>query len=640
LRIKAGYAELNANRAALFANRFESGISGLDLPWFSGSPRPKGFDSGYDRPWGETVYAIDDFPADDLLWRIEWIGGIGYNTSVPSDPLINICLAQLPAGETNPLSARSRSSQTKRTVRIGVGLLPYVSIPSVWRRRRPILTNLAASRHQLCIDTASCRTVALADLVDAIPRSSYLFGVSWPVVRRSLLVAIEQNGDPYAVMIPTAEIIRFYYATSTRLAQALFWGEYDRTFNAERSGVIEEGVVKVHLRRWLEDEDAWTLARYLSSPVMQREASRLYQSLQLRQLNSTRLIAEPDQALPCGFPFEGPTTVQGIFVRLPGATPDSLPRWLIRQLERCSAPFPFSRVIVDRDNDSASGENAEDENLMPAWAKAEESEGEVEKPAPDLFQSNEEPRRGLEPLRIGLIEDRFEYLSGKTLVKEEKIVQRYRFLPMKTDANQRLTGLGTGQGTWGASNLQLTKLTTVPSPPQKRREVPVLPVSLETFVQAIELLAERRQPNEVRLIGVGEGDTSFGKHTWASFPTHDPRKGKRIAWAWLKKEKRARRVAIAEIRSENNIAYALEIERTNQQHATLVMTRNDWQIIGPNEWQAFLLMCAMRRGWVPEDQMPEYQRRTTTHRELVSIAVLESRIWRKIAEMLKSAGNP
>src|SRR5271165_5475744 len=54
----------------------------------------------------EAVYAIDDFPDDDLLWRIEWIGGVGYNTSVPSDPLMDVCMAQPPAGETNPLSAR------------------------------------------------------------------------------------------------------------------------------------------------------------------------------------------------------------------------------------------------------------------------------------------------------------------------------------------------------------------------------------------------------------------------------------------------------------------------------------------------------------------------------------------------------
>jgi len=112
-------------------------------------------------------------------------------------------------------------------------------------------------------------------------------------------------------------------------------------------------------------------------------------------------------------------------------------------------------------------------------------------------------------LRIGLIEDRFEYLSGKTLMKEEKVVQRYRFSAMKADASPTLTRLGTGQGTWGASHLQLTKLTTVQSPVQKRHAASVLPASLETFVAAIELLAERRRSCEVGLIGAGEGDTSF-----------------------------------------------------------------------------------------------------------------------------------
>ncbi len=57
----------------------------------------------------------------------------------PSEPQIDVCLAQLPKGEKNPLSARARSSQVeKRTVKIGVGLLPYVWIGSVWQKRRPV----------------------------------------------------------------------------------------------------------------------------------------------------------------------------------------------------------------------------------------------------------------------------------------------------------------------------------------------------------------------------------------------------------------------------------------------------------------------------------------------------------------------
>src|SRR5271166_5679708 len=107
---------------------------------------------GYDLPVGQAVYAIDAFPDDDLLWRIEWIGGVGYNTSVPSEPQIDVCLAQLPKGEKNPLSARARSSQVeKRTVKIGVGLLPYVWIGSVWQKRRPVITNLSAYRGRVSL---------------------------------------------------------------------------------------------------------------------------------------------------------------------------------------------------------------------------------------------------------------------------------------------------------------------------------------------------------------------------------------------------------------------------------------------------------------------------------------------------------
>jgi len=159
---------------------------------------------------------------------------------------------------------------------------------------------------------------------------------------------------------------------------------------------------------------------------------------------------------------------------------------------------------------------------------------------------------------------------------------------------------------------------------------------METFVRTIELLAEKHPQCEVAFIGTGEKDTSFGGHTLASFPTHEPHKRKRIAWAWIKTEDRPRRVAIAEICSENKTGYALEIERTNQEHAVLVLARNDLQRIGTDELQTFLLQCALRRGWVPEDQMPGYRRKTTTHREMVAISVLESRIWRKIEGLFGS----
>ena len=65
-------------------------------------------------------------------------------------------------------------------------------------------------------------------LDNAIPRNSYLFGASWPHVCRTLLAAVEQNRDPYAVMVSTAEIIRFYYGPSTRLRSVRSFLSIDR----------------------------------------------------------------------------------------------------------------------------------------------------------------------------------------------------------------------------------------------------------------------------------------------------------------------------------------------------------------------------------------------------------------------------
>jgi hypothetical protein len=41
---------------------------------------------GYDFRMVEALYAIDEFPDDYLLWRIEWVAGVSYKTNVPSDP--------------------------------------------------------------------------------------------------------------------------------------------------------------------------------------------------------------------------------------------------------------------------------------------------------------------------------------------------------------------------------------------------------------------------------------------------------------------------------------------------------------------------------------------------------------------------
>ena len=68
LRIWAAPRKLSANGSTLFAKGESRSVMSCG---------------------GEFCYAIDAFPDDDLLWRLEWIGGVGDNTSVPSQPRID-----------------------------------------------------------------------------------------------------------------------------------------------------------------------------------------------------------------------------------------------------------------------------------------------------------------------------------------------------------------------------------------------------------------------------------------------------------------------------------------------------------------------------------------------------------------------
>jgi hypothetical protein len=137
LRIRGGIRKLGANGRTLFANGVRRSV--MLFEWLSPS-------------MGLTTFlTMTRFGVSN--------GSVALATTracraTPESP---VCLTQLPPGETNPLSARARSWQTKTTAKISVGLLPYISIVSVWQRRRPVVTNLGACHHRLCIDTTATR---------------------------------------------------------------------------------------------------------------------------------------------------------------------------------------------------------------------------------------------------------------------------------------------------------------------------------------------------------------------------------------------------------------------------------------------------------------------------------------------------
>ncbi|MDP3512226.1 MAG: hypothetical protein Q8S20_05695 [Sulfuritalea sp.] len=589
----------------------------------------------------KPVYGIKTFPRGEHLWRVVLFGGISKNPRVPSEPVIEVLLSRVPDDVTDPLSPAALTSNQKFNAKIGVGMLPYVSISSCWRNRRPIPVNTGNFQRTLAFDTAKVRILTIGELYEkhkVMPPSAYNFGTAhWRIAAQTMVAAIEVRGDPWAVIIPTIELIRFYYGASTRLAQELFWGRYHNTFNYEKSGDLGDGVHRIHLKDFIDDTDAWTLARFRSSTHMQMQVRALYNDYQRFGTDWHGGNPPPFYPLRCGFPFEGGTEIRAVGLPLPGPTGTN--RFLVLRMLKCSASFPFDQLVRTRDNDNIKGENCDDPNLPHGWVTLIENEDDEESPDDEdknLVNTDDEPSKDCEILKIDIHEDRFAFLAGKELIKPKKDKQKVRGFPVITGTNPPVPGLSTGEGMWGEIRNRPIKVRTPKAEDLKRPKPVLIPATLDTFFQAIEQL--RATPEfAVRFIANLGNEIDFSLvPACVEFPKRNPAKKKPITWSIVPDSNGGytRRVAIVEIEHQDRLCYVVEGERHKTALATLFMAKHDLTRIDPAEWRRFLRESAIRSRWMSKSQTPEFRRAKTTHGNLDCVDTFAERIQSGIKTVL------
>ncbi|MDP1734456.1 MAG: hypothetical protein Q8L44_08845 [Sulfuritalea sp.] len=479
----------------------------------------------------------------------------------------------------------------------------------------------------------------------AIPKSHYLFAENFSHAGRTLVAAIQVEGDPWAVLIPVIELIRFYYASSTRLAQALFWGVYAESINPEKCGQISEGPYRIHLRKWIADTDAWTLARFHASRYMQQQVRGLYTGLQRHYVDSFSIDPGPFHALKCGFPFAGKTTVEAITLPLPGPT-DEHRRILVLKLLSCSAPFPFDDLLCDRDNRNLRGKEAGEENLPTAWKQriekedADEEKNKSDDPAETNFHSDEEPSNYGKPLVVDIREDRFSSLAGKKLIKEPPDENAYCGAKAIQVSGEPLEGFGTGAGIWGQADHRPAQVNTNVDPP-----VPTLPVTLDLFFAAMAEVVSGTAFTVRYVAEIDDELVTSETPLCLDFPMGDPSNNKEFKWAICRfhpKKLRARNVAIVETEIEGRTCYVLEAERlrTSETMSVLIMARKDLQPLTGKELLSILQDTAHKGAWMSDDQMPDYLRKTATHKNLTESSVLTRRIVSHLRGILKPVDRP
>ena len=517
------------------------------------------------------VIQIKEFPNDGRVWRIDWFGAVRKNDNVPTEPTIDVYLRPVSVTDKTSIADFGWLNKERICCTIGVGQLPVLTIGSLWKNGKLLDYKVIVPSNLPNVNIAedSVRLIEAAHKDQTgyiINKAAFDIG-GFKNGLSARCMAIESDGDPYSIIIPVAEVIRFYYAISTNLAKIAFLGSYETNFDqiiGERCGFDSKTkILIIHLRQWLYDNEGWVLGRILRDKNAQQGFFQIHRSLVKQS------VGKYHQPMPeTNFPFQGKTDWAA---RCLSFTSGGKVRTLILELLRCTAPFPFSNLVVIRDND---GRQASPETDLPESNKRPYLRNQrLKSGTSKKLHSIEEPVQNMKRMVIDYVKERFGDLWNKELIKPEKEFCNYRktdllFLP----PSESTTALGTGDGTSGQSktapisiSINVGKETDIAQKPRSHSRSEALPATFENMMAAVRYLSENYQ------------DKGVTAKVWPTL--YMPLTSNRSSqWSYLDTSatttnlvKTPRRVLIAELNIDNMLFWLVEFEQRESESLTAAM---------------------------------------------------------------------
>lgn len=497
-----------------------------------------------------VIPKIKEFPDDGRLWRLDWTGNVKLNPSIPSEPHLEASIVPLRDGIGDKYDSTSSSINSERQeIYIGVGQLPVLMTGSLWKHGRCLQERAGkeVEFNGLTIDSSTTQVVPAHRIDEGqplVPRQYYMMGKGYS----NPLLAIKWKDDPFGILVPMAELLRYYYATSTDLALTLFAGafrhELHEIINPDHSGlVVAEKRCVLHLRQHICNDDGWVIGRILNSPEAFRGATMLHDQLMKDSLNHKTSHIET-----C-FPFSGNTNLKAYTKLI-----NSQGKWrhLVLTLSHCTGAFPFDELTVFRDNDNRlppdPSKDLPIEKKLPAFPRPQVKDDE----ALDVpLQSQHEINQQFDPVHITLSSDRFGALNGKQIdYPNQKTECRYTGKLRPCLVNAAVNNFGTGQGQYNGTASAKAKLAHK----QERRKG--LPASFEHFIAAIELI--NKTPGWKA--SIRQQDEAIRYMPLLKLPS-------KRQWGYLDSEKKTRRhVIIGDIEFNNEKFCLIEFECRKNEH--------------------------------------------------------------------------
>lgn len=462
---------------------------------------------------------IREFPSG--RWTIKALGEVQRNHDVPTEPIVDVLLES--------------EESTQKIIEIGVGQIPVLKYGSQWKDGNflPQLDNQieTLSLNDVLINRETVEYVKMYEQYDT---GKYLIPpYAWKLHSKlagAKCLAINYRDNKHGIIIPLAEIARFYYCSSTDLAQTAFLGNYreshiNQVVNPEKCG-FDESIDRaiIHLRQKFSDNDAWTIARILNSETALKGVRKIHNSLVAKSVNSEQGFFN------CDIPFQGMTNwrVRGFYI-----DDRYCPRYIVLQLLRCSHSFPFSELQVDRDNNANKADPKTDISYED---KKDYERSKYLNSSSDQTNSNKELNSQVETNKNSMVfnievpAEQFGFLEDKEIIKpEDKAFNEYKsaLAPIKATIGEKL---GTGQGDFSISSTnqraKINRKTGVGS-------------DLDMLVEAVEILKSQGITVGIRIKSV--------------LPLAEPER--RRQWGYLHSATKMRRQYIAVDIFHNNMYF-------------------------------------------------------------------------------------
>ncbi|MGE4274070.1 MAG: hypothetical protein AB7E31_14610 [Desulfitobacterium sp.] len=298
---------------------------------------------------------ITNFPQDDRIWRIDWYDKVSRDPNVSSDPKVNVMISPVDNNTNSIFDDYTTNWSQSKIITLSISYLNRISIGSTWVNGKLVgLPNRKKDRayaFKVSIPPQSLEPLffTLGEELRGIKWNYMHFYKANCLVFENCRVSFMNKNFLKKVIFPCPELLRFYFATSTKLVRNVIYYSGSSLMKKLVILIDSEGNIRTDpsgspmlltLKTRIPDGDCWSIARLLTDKIATRETNRLY-----REFASKNLMYNNVTYIKMGFPFSGPSQLN-VFGKL-SEDGESL---LVLNIAFCNADFNFTELVLDREN--------------------------------------------------------------------------------------------------------------------------------------------------------------------------------------------------------------------------------------------------------------------------------------------------